>query len=68
MGTPRGGTGEAARGLFEVSELVVCSSARMQDKQVESAFVVLPPPPPSKKSLSFLFVVIDSCWLGFLRL
>lgn len=40
QGPPGRGWG-TSQGSFEVSELVVCFSARMQDKQVESAFVVL---------------------------
>lgn len=52
-----------SQGSFEVSELVVCSSARMQDKQVGSAFVVLFF--SSKKPLSFLLLSLTLLGLSF---
>lgn len=61
QGPPGRGWG-TSQGSFEVSELVVCFSARMQDKQVESAFVVFS---PSKKPLSFLLLFWTLLGLSF---
>lgn len=63
---PRGRGRGAEPGSFEVSELVVCGSARMQDKQVS---------PPlwlsffsQYRAIILPFVVIDNFWPEFPRL
>lgn len=61
---PPGGAGEPSRGLLKYLSWVVCRSARMQDKQVESAFVFFFFS-PSKKPLSFLLLSWTLLGLSF---
>lgn len=53
----------AEPGSFEVSELVVCGSARMQDKQVSPPLRL--PFLPNKERLSFLLLSLTLPGLNF---